>query len=197
MCFLVPRFFATHTAFLTERFARVIGRKPSGFLGRGSRGLLGALVAACLVLILASPLASPSFAQSAEGPREELVVVTKTGEKRFEVEIADDDRERALGLMFRRQMAEDEGMLFDFGTEQPAGFWMRNTYIPLDMVFIRRDGVVHRIETMTQPLSDDIIASRGDASACLELAGGAAGKLGLKPGDRVEHRLFQASGSKR
>ena len=68
--------------------------------------------------------------------------------------------------------------------------WMRNTYIPLDMVFIRADGVVHRIEAWTEPLSDDIISSHGEVSACLELAGGAAERLGLKPGDRVAYPLF-------
>lgn len=192
MCFLVPRFFATHTAFLTERFARVIGRKPSGFLGRGSRGLLGALVAACLVLILASPLASPSFAQSAEGPREELVVVTKTGEKRFEVEIADDNRERALGLMFRRQMAEDEGMLFDFGTEQPAGFWMRNTYIPLDMLFIKADGTIESIAERTTPLSEKSVQSKGPVRFVLEINGGLSDTLGIAAGDTISGPAIDA-----
>jgi uncharacterized membrane protein (UPF0127 family) len=70
---------------------------------------------------------------------------------------------------------------------------MRNTYIPLDMVFIRADGIVHRIEARTEPLSETIISSRGDVTACLELAGGAAERLGLKPGDRVEHSYFKPS----
>ena len=82
-------------------------------------------------------------------------------------------------------------MLFFYETPQEITMWMRNTYIPLDMVFIRADGTVHRIEARTEPLSENIIASRGDVTACLELAGGAAERLGLKPGDRVEHRFFK------
>ena len=85
-------------------------------------------------------------------------------------------------------------MLFFYETPQEITMWMRNTYIPLDMVFIRADGTVHRIEARTEPLSEDIIASRGDVVACLELAGGAAERLGLKPGDRVDHRLFRSAG---
>jgi hypothetical protein len=70
--------------------------------------------------------------------------------------------------------------------------WMHNTYIPLDMVFIRADGTVHRIEKRAEPLSDRIIASQGPVSAVLELPGGDAERLGLKPGDRVRHSIFEA-----
>jgi uncharacterized membrane protein (UPF0127 family) len=88
-------------------------------------------------------------------------------------------------------LADTSGMLFFYDTPQEITMWMRNTYIPLDMVFIRADGVVHRIEARTEPLSENIVASRGDVTACLELAGGAAERLGLKPGDKVEHRFFK------
>ena len=96
--------------------------------------------------------------------------------------------------MFRTRLADNAGMLFFYDTPQEITMWMRNTYIPLDMVFIRADGTVHRIEARTEPLSETIISSRGDVTACLELAGGAAERLGLKPGDRVEHRFFQSAG---
>ena len=93
--------------------------------------------------------------------------------------------------MFRTSLPDNAGMLFFYDTPQEITMWMRNTYIPLDMVFIRSDGIVHRIEARTQPFSESIISSGANVSACLELAGGAAERLGLKPGDRVEHPLFK------
>jgi uncharacterized membrane protein (UPF0127 family) len=130
--------------------------------------------------------------------RESLKLFTAHGTHVIDVEIADTPQEKAQGLMFRTHLDDNRGMLFAYDTPQEITMWMRNTYIPLDMVFIRADGTVHRIEAMTEPLSEDIIASRGDVTACLELAGGAAERLGLKPGDRVEHRFFSsAKGPKR
>jgi uncharacterized membrane protein (UPF0127 family) len=82
-------------------------------------------------------------------------------------------------------------MLFFYERPMEITMWMRNTLIPLDMVFIRPDGIVHRIEAWTKPFSEEIISSRAPVSACLELAGGAAERLGLKPGDRIEHPLFK------
>ena len=128
--------------------------------------------------------------------RETLKLVTAHGTHVIDVEIADTPQEKAQGLMFRTHLDDNSGMLFAYDTPQEITMWMRNTYIPLDMVFIRADGTVHRIEARTEPLSEDIIASRGDVTACLELAGGAAERLGLKPGDRVEHRFFEP-GAKR
>jgi len=90
----------------------------------------------------------------------------------------------ALGAEEIQIWTDTSGMLFFYETPQEITMWMRNTYIPLDMVFIRADGTVHRIEAMTEPLSERIIGSGGDVVACLELAGGAAQRLGLKPGDR-------------
>jgi uncharacterized membrane protein (UPF0127 family) len=123
--------------------------------------------------------------------RESLKLLTAQGIQVIDVEITDTQEEKAQGLMFRTRLDDKSGMLFFYETPQEITMWMRNTYIPLDMVFIRANGTVHRIETRTEPLSEDIIASRGDVTACLELAGGAAERLGLKPGDRVEHRFFQ------
>jgi len=123
--------------------------------------------------------------------RETLKLLTAQGVQAIDVEITYTQEEKAQGLMFRTRLDDKSGMLFFYETPQEITMWMRNTYIPLDMVFIRANGTVHRIETRTEPLSEDIIASRGDVTACLELAGGAAERLGLKPGDRVEHRFFQ------
>jgi hypothetical protein len=125
--------------------------------------------------------------------RETLKLQTASAERVIDVEVTETPEEKAQGLMFRTRMADTSGMLFFYDTPQEITMWMRNTYIPLDMVFIRADGTVHRIEARTEPLSEDIIASRGDVVACLELAGGAAERLGLKVGDRVEHRLFKAA----
>jgi uncharacterized membrane protein (UPF0127 family) len=126
--------------------------------------------------------------------RETLKLVTAQGEVVIQVEITETSAEKAQGLMFRTRIPERTGMLFHYEHPQEITMWMRNTYVPLDMVFIRADGVVHRIEARTEPFSESIIASRGAVTACLELGAGEAERLGLKPGDRVEHRFFDRSG---
>ena len=128
---------------------------------------------------------SQSPAQSADAQREALVITASTGEHDFKVEIADDDRERQLGLMFRRSMADDEGMLFDFFQEEQVSFWMRNTYIPLDMLFIKADGTIASIAERATPLSERSIPSKGPVRYVLEINGGLSAKLGIKPGDVV------------
>jgi uncharacterized membrane protein (UPF0127 family) len=139
------------------------------------------------VLALSASLLYPAHAML----RETLKLLTAQGTHVIDVEITESPEEKTQGLMFRTRLNDKSGMLFFYEAPQEVTMWMRNTYIPLDMVFIRTDGVVHRIEAHTVPLSEDIIASRGDVTACLELAGGAAERLGLKPGDRIEHRYFQ------
>ena len=123
--------------------------------------------------------------------QEKLFLETSQGERQISVEVTDTPEDMAVGLMFRTSLPDDSGMLFPSPAPRESTMWMRNTYIPLDMVFIRADGVIHRIEAMTEPLSEMIIASKGDVLAVLELAGGAAARFGLKPGDRVRHRIFQ------
>ena len=103
----------------------------------------------------------------------------------FAVELATNDAERARGLMFRKELPEGRGMLFDFVHEAPVAFWMHNTYIPLDMIFIRGDGSILRIAENTEPMSDRLIPSGGPVRAVLEVIGGTARKLGIAPGDRV------------
>jgi uncharacterized membrane protein (UPF0127 family) len=120
-----------------------------------------------------------------------LEIATKTGVHAFTVELADNDAEREKGLMFRRELPEGRGMLFDFHREQEVGFWMQNTYIPLDMIFIRGDGRILRIVENTEPLSTRIIPSGGPVRAVLEVIAGTARKLGIAPGNRVGHPIFQ------
>jgi len=115
-----------------------------------------------------------------------LEILTKTGLRTFTVELATNDAERERGLMFRKELPEGRGMLFDFQQERPVAFWMHNTYIPLDMIFIRADGRILSIAENTTPLSDNLIPSGGPIRAVLEVIGGTARKLGIAPGDRVE-----------
>lgn len=123
--------------------------------------------------------------------REKMTLVTSSGEKEITVEITESNEEKMRGLMFRTSLPDDQGMIFYYDQPQDVTMWMRNTYIPLDMVFIKPDGTIHRIEVRTEPLSERIISSQGDVAACLELAGGASERLGLKPGDKVRHKLFK------
>ncbi len=134
--------------------------------------------------------AEVSGAEPGARQTEKLEIVTAGGVIAFDVEIADTPARQALGLMYRTELPDRYGMLFPHGAPRELTMWMRNTYIPLDMVFIRADGTVHRIAEMTEPHSEEIVSSNGAVTAVLEIAGGAARKLGLKPGDKVRHRHF-------
>lgn len=150
---------------------------------------------AALFILLATTLSAAlvnSRAAEAKMREEVITLVTAAGERSVEIEIAETMEEKARGLMFRSSLADTRGMLFPYGDAQEITMWMRNTYIPLDMVFIRADGVIHRIEANTEPMSERVIASQGPVVAVLELAGGWAMRHGLKAGDRVRHRLFPA-----
>ena len=148
---------------------------------------LHARLAPFLILCLALLWSASGQAQSFEP----LTIVGRSGRHAFQVELARNDAERAQGLMFRRNLAADRGMLFDFGRVQPISMWMQNTYVPLDMVFIRPDGTIARIAENAEPLSTRAISSGEPVLAVLEVIGGTASRLGLKPGDRVEHPLFK------
>ena len=121
-----------------------------------------------------------------------IEIASKLGVHSFAVEIADNEAEREKGLMYRKELPEGRGMLFDFHRDQEVSFWMRNTYIPLDMIFIRGDGQIQRIAENTEPLSDRLIPSGGPVRAVLEVIGGTARKLGIAPGDRVAAPIFNA-----
>lgn len=137
-----------------------------------------AVVAA--VLVMALPLA----ACSDEG---RLVIHSETGEHAFNVEVVDTPESRAQGLMYRQDLADDAGMLFDFGAEREVSFWMRNTLIPLDMIFVRADGVVQNIHVNAIPHDPTSIPSEGSVRFVLEIPGGRSVELGIKAGDRMEH----------
>jgi uncharacterized protein len=144
--------------------------------------------AAVLALALTILAALAARAQSFEP----LAIVTQGGARHeFKVEVARNDAERAQGLMFRRSMPAEQGMLFDFGRVEPVAMWMQNTYLPLDMLFIRPDGTVARIAANAEPLSTRTIPSGEAVLAVLELNGGTAARLAIRPGDRVEHPIFK------
>ena len=123
--------------------------------------------------------------------RESLTLVTAQARHVIDAEITETPEEMQRGLMFRTHLADKAGMLFSYDEPREVTMWMENTHIPLDMVFIRADGVVHRIQAWTEPFSRATIPSRGKVLAVLELAAGSAERLGLKPGDRVEHSAFK------
>ena len=114
-----------------------------------------------------------------------LVLKTDSGPHNFTIELATTPAERELGLMYRRALPGDTGMLFLYDHPQPLTMWMRNTFIPLDMVFIGANGKVHRIESRTEPFSTQIISSEGAVQGVLELNAGTAATIGLKAGDEV------------
>jgi uncharacterized membrane protein (UPF0127 family) len=121
---------------------------------------------------------------------EPLEIVTKNGVRVFEVERAVTPEEQETGLMYRRELAEGKGMLFDLGDERPAVFWMKNTYVSLDMIFIRADGSIASIAENTPPLSEARIFSGAPVRGVLEVVAGTAKRYGIAPGDKVGHRLF-------
>jgi uncharacterized membrane protein (UPF0127 family) len=140
-------------------------------------------------------LVAMAFAPAADAKvrLDRLWLVPASGpEVPIDIEVAEEPQEKAMGLMFRTELADSKGMLFPYNESRELSMWMRNTFIPLDMVFIRPDGVIHRIEARTEPMSERIINSDGPVSAVLELAGGAAERLGIKAGDRVRYPLFAA-----
>jgi len=122
---------------------------------------------------------------------EPLQIQTVSGRHRFEVEVADTPAKRRQGLKYRRSLAADRGMLFDFRQARRVAMWMADTYLPLDMIFIDARGCITRIVTETTPLSRQPIPSGGPIRAVLELAGGQANERGIAVGDRVIHPLFQ------
>jgi uncharacterized membrane protein (UPF0127 family) len=126
----------------------------------------------------------------ADGGLSPLDIVTSTGAHRYEVEVADTEPAREHGLMDRREMAANHGMLFEFPNREPVTFWMKNTYLSLDMIFIDADGTVRRVAQRATPLSEALIASEAPVVAVLELNAGQAAAIRLRPGDKVRFSFF-------
>ncbi len=118
-----------------------------------------------------------------------LTIITQQENLHFTVEVATTPQQEELGLMFRKNLAELHGMLFDFGKPRHVDMWMKNTLIPLDMLFIDDKGIVTQIVANAKPESTDIIASTEDAAEVLELAGGAAARYHIAKGDKVLYSL--------
>jgi uncharacterized protein len=152
-----------------------------GISGRLVMSLVAA--SAVLVTLYGTPAAKAASFQPLE-------IVTKSGVQVFSVEMATTEEEKTNGLMHRKELPDGKGMLFDFSPEQQISMWMKNTYISLDMIFIRADGRILRIAENTEPLSTKIISSGGLAKGVLEVIAGTAQKYGIQPGDRVAHPLF-------
>lgn len=118
-------------------------------------------------------------------PTETLTIITSSGQHHFEVEVARTDEEQARGLMERRYLPENRGMIFDYANAQPVSMWMHNTYISLDMLFIDNEGRVIRIAERTEPMSRKFIPSGGPVRAVVELNAGTASRIGAKVGDKI------------
>jgi uncharacterized membrane protein (UPF0127 family) len=150
-------------------------------------------------LLLALALILPGLASAQPGvdrpqPRlaeEPMVIVTRDGTRHaFRAEMALQSAEQMIGMMFRTTMAPDEAMIFDWGAPRESSMWMRNTLIPLDMLFVAADGRIHRIHERAVPQSLATIDSRGPVRATIEVPGGTAERLNLRVGDRVLQRIF-------
>jgi len=153
-----------------------------------AQGLAPALrrtAAAVAVAAILAPLA-------ALGDESKLILHTATGDYSFNVDVVDTPESRAKGLMFVTELEDDAGMLFDFGEERPVSFWMRNTFIPLDMIFVGADGVVRNVHVNARPQDPTSIPSDGPVQYVLEIPGGRSVEIGLTAGDRMEHDRIAA-----
>ena len=151
--------------------------------------LLRTLLCLCLFTLFS---VLPGIALAQEPARIEQVTVVSTREAAtFEAEVADTDDLRARGLMFRHKLPEDRAMLFDFGDPRPAAMWMKNTYISLDMLFIRADGSIAAVAENTEPLSLQTISVQEPVKAVLEVAAGTVKRLGIQRDDKVFHPIFK------
>jgi uncharacterized membrane protein (UPF0127 family) len=149
------------------------------------------LLSLCRSLLAAILLVLPVAACADDS---QLVIHSANGDHRFSVEVVDTPETRAKGLMFRQTLAPDSGMLVDFKESRPVSFWMQNTFIPLDMLFITADGVIANVHVNARPFDTTGIPSDGPVAYVLEIPGGRSVELGIKAGDRVEHQRIKAAG---
>ena len=155
---------------------------------------LALIVAVGVVASLgARVLADPMTGEPQHLAMETLTISTHEGARRFHVQVANTDETREKGLMFRRAMPADEGMIFDFFAPQTVSFWMRNTWIGLDIIFIDGEGRVINIAANARPMDETPLSSLGPARAVLELNAGEARRLGIQPGDLVsDDQIFKS-----
>lgn len=149
--------------------------------------VLAAAFAASLAFTACATAQTP---KNPEGPTDPLTIVVDGKPHPFKVELADTPKESEMGLMYRTTMAKDHGMIFDFKPPQPITMWMKNTIIPLDMLFMDKDGTVLSVAENARPGSLRLIGPGIPVSSVLELNAGVAKELGVKPGDKVEHKIF-------
>jgi uncharacterized membrane protein (UPF0127 family) len=173
-----------------------IASRRRAFVSAVPLRLLAVLFAASL---MAPAIRSPARAEapagrvSVAGPVEPLQIQTATGAHTLMVEVARTPQQRITGLMYRRSMPRNHGMLFTFDTDQVIMMWMKNTYISLDMIFLDRTGVVISVVTDAVPFSEAIISSGGIAAAVIEVNAGVARELGITAGAVVRHRDFSGA----
>lgn len=146
--------------------------------------------AICGALALALSLLVPPLAVLAD--ESQLTLHTQSGDYEFNVSVVDTLESRAKGLMYVTELADDAGMLFDFKEERPVAFWMRNTFIPLDMIFVGADGVVRNVHANARPHDPTSIPSDGPVQFVLEIPGGRAAEISLEAGDTMEHDRIKA-----
>lgn len=147
--------------------------------------LLKPFATAVTIAMVSLPLAACSDETS-------LTIHSKSGDHRFQVELVDTPDTRAKGLMYRQELAPDAGMLFDFKEEREVSFWMMNTFIPLDMLFISSDGVIRTIHVNAKPHDPTSIPSKAPVQFVLEIPGGRTSELGIEPGDTVSYPRLDA-----
>ena len=149
------------------------------------------MFATALIMLALLLAPGPSFANTHPGgPLTPLTVKTSNGEYTYQVELAVTNEQKTKGLMFRRQMPGDQGMLFEFGQPRMVLMWMKNTILPLDMIFMKTDGTIAHVAENTTPFSLDTISSQVPVSFVLELNAGEAARTGMKPGQKMEHAIF-------
>ncbi len=153
------------------------------------KAALPPIAAAFIVLFISVPAALSAAGQPSDLPREQIVIECADGQKHiFDMEIATTSAQRERGLMFRQSMPKDAGMLFLFDPPEPAAFWMKNTYIPLDILFIRADGTIAKIKEGAMPFDLMPVDSAGPVKYVIELNGGEAARRRIKAGDKIRSK---------
>jgi uncharacterized protein len=160
--------------------------------------MLKYLILLSLALSPVTLVPTQADAQQITGPQtglrvETLRISTPRGPRTFRVEMADTPRSREIGMMWRTEVPRGTGMLFDFKTPQPVGFWMENTLVGLDLIFIRSDGTIANIAPRATPLSRAVIPSTGAIVGVLEIGPGEAQRLGIVAGQKVSHPIFRSA----